>query len=183
MRVFYCLRIERNISLFKRRVWTCLYNVGPRSITLVLRYEVQHYILETKWRRMRGRTWLERNADMPMFSSKNSEKYKMVEPGDIWGDSSDKSVFLVYLSLFSCAWFADLKREITLDPLRSKTRYSFSVSLPKKFQCMLQRRCLSTMRAIFSKLAFGLDFRPSPITRSEDIALAVKRPRSPPCYS
>ena len=32
---------------------------------------------------MRGRTWLEWNGDMPMFSSKNSEEYKMVEPSDI----------------------------------------------------------------------------------------------------
>ena len=31
---------------------------------------------------MRGRTWLERNGDMAMFSLKNSEEYKMVELGD-----------------------------------------------------------------------------------------------------
>ena len=53
-----------------------------------------------------------------------------------------------------CAWFADLKREITLNLLRSKTLYSFSTSQPKKVQCML-RRCLSTARTIFSKLVFG----------------------------
>ena len=146
-------------------------------------YEVQHYILETKWRRMRGRTWLERNGDMPMFSSKNSKEYKMVESGNIWGDSSDSSVFLVYLTLFTCAWFADLKREITLNPLHSKIRYSFSASLPKKVQCMLWRRCLSTARAIFSKLVFGSGLRPSPTTRSENIAITVKRPHSPPWYA
>ena len=46
MSVFYCLLSrERNISLFKRRAWTCVYNVGPRSRTVLLGYEVQHYIL------------------------------------------------------------------------------------------------------------------------------------------
>ena len=108
--------------------------------------------------RMRGHTWLERNEDMPMISSKKSEEYKMVEPGDIWGDSSD---FLVYLSLFTCAWFADFKRKITLNPLRSITRYSFSASLPKKVECMLRRRCLFTVRAIFSKLVFASALRAS----------------------
>ena len=47
MSVFYCSRTERNIFLFKRRAWTCIYNVGPRSRTVVLGYEVEHYILET----------------------------------------------------------------------------------------------------------------------------------------
>ena len=28
---------------------------------------------------MRGRTWLERDGDMPIFSAKNSEEYKIVE--------------------------------------------------------------------------------------------------------
>ena len=81
MSMFYCLRIERNISLFKRCAWTCLYNVGPRNRTVVLGYEVQHYILETKWRRVRGRTWLEKNDDMPMFSLKNSEE---IQNGGAW---------------------------------------------------------------------------------------------------
>ena len=100
---FYCLRIERNISLFKRRAWTCLYNVGTRSRTVVLGYKVQQYILETKWRPMRRRTCLERNGDMPMFSSKNREEYKKVEPDDKWGDRSDSSVLIVYLRLFKCS--------------------------------------------------------------------------------
>ena len=86
-----------------------------------------------------------------MFSSKNSKEYKMEEPGGIWGYSSDTSVFLVHSSLFTYAWFADLKKEITLNPLCSKTRYSFSASLPKKVQYMLWR-CFSTARALFSKL-------------------------------
>ena len=122
---------------------------------------------------MRGRTWLERNWDMTRFSSKNSEEYKIVEPGDIWGDSSDNSVCLVYLSLFTCAWFANLKREIILNLLRSKTRYSFSASLPKK----------SSMHAV-EKMYFylaGNIFETRVWFGSS--ALAVKRPRSSPCFA
>ena len=85
MSVFYCLRTERKISLFKQRAWTCIYNVGPRSRTMALGYEVAYPTLHTrnKWRRMHGRTLLERDGDMPMFSARNSEEYKMVELCDI----------------------------------------------------------------------------------------------------
>ena len=68
---------------------------------------------------MRGRTLLERDGDMPMFSARNSEKYKMVELCDIWRDSSDNSVFLVRLSLFSrpknhpIRWEMCWKRKLT----------------------------------------------------------------------
>ena len=104
MSVFYCLRTERNISLFKQRAWTCLYNVGLRSRTVVLGYEVQHYILETI--------------------------YEVIAPTDL-----SFSFVEVWLYTFgSPTW-----REITLNPKRSKTRYSFSVSLPKKVQFLLRR--------------------------------------------
>ena len=74
-----------------------------------------------------------------------------------------------FFSAITCAWFVDLKREITLNSLRSNTRCSFSASLPKKFQCMPRRRCLFTAREMFSERVVGED-------------LAMKRPRSPPCY-
>ena len=38
---------------------------------------------------------------MSIFSARNSEEYKMMKICDIWSNSSDNSVFLVYLSLFS----------------------------------------------------------------------------------
>ena len=44
MSVFYCLRIERNIFRYKRRAWTCLYNVGPRSRTVHRKKSLSNFV-------------------------------------------------------------------------------------------------------------------------------------------
>ena len=150
MRVFCCLRIERNLSLFKRRAWTCLYNVGPHIRTVVLGYEVQHYMLQTKWRRIRGRTWLERREYADVFSE---EQWGM-QNGWTWRyiKWQLRQVCFSHLLRFDYMRLVlRLKKRDHAQSVTQKNTLSFSASLPKKVQYMLRRRYLFTARAIFSK--------------------------------
>ena len=79
---------------------------------------------------MRGCTWLEKNGDMPIFSLKNIEEYKMVEPGNLWGGSSDSPVFS-FIWIFLHAFGSPTCKE-RLHSIRYAAKYA--IHFPRLYQ-------------------------------------------------
>ena len=65
-----------------------------------------------------------------MLSSKNSKEHKILEPSDIWADSSDSSVY-------SCGWYRSFARGIKLD-----TRKINFLSLVAQYSILLSHSML-----------------------------------------
>ena len=106
---------------------------------------------------------------MPMFSSKNSEKYKMIKPGDIWGDSCfSRSFKFVYMRLVRRLRRRDYTQSVT----QKNTLFIFRVSNEKNPMHTTEKMSFHGVSNIFETRI-----------RLESSALAMKRPRSPPCYA
>ena len=93
---------------------------------------------------MRGRTWLRKNRYAHVFI----EGQWGIQNGGAWRymrRQRRQLFYLVYLSLLICAWFADTKREITLNRLRSKTCYSFSYHSYRKHRPCREKTSLSSL--------------------------------------